>query len=69
MLRQFEIAKLALAPGDVLVVRMTPPPSPTVVDRVAQVAKAAAPDNKVLIIGNDVELSVLHKSDIEARVR
>lgn len=67
MIPEFDIAKLRLQAGDVLVVRMQPIPH-DVAERVREsLAPVLPPGIKVLIIDHDTELSVLTQAEIEAR--
>lgn len=67
MIEEFEIAKLRLQAGDVLVVRMAPITHETA-DAVRESLRPILPAGiKVLIIDNNTELSVLTQAEIEAR--
>ena len=60
---EFQIARLELECGDVLVVKAPHPPSFDVMRHIVP------PGVRVLYIPPDVELSVLTKADIEARAQ
>jgi len=63
----FEIAKLALAPGDVLVARALAPLSPAAAERIREYLESCRPEGvRVLILDSAVELSVLAKADAAA---
>lgn len=65
---EFEIAKLRLAPSDVLVVRVDDYISEDVHRRIAEHIKSAVPDGvKVLILDKAISVSVLTRSEIEAK--
>lgn len=67
MIAEFDIAKLRLQAGDVLVVRMAPITHETA-DAVRESLQPVLPPGiKVLIIDHDTELSVLTQAEIEAR--
>jgi hypothetical protein len=66
MIEEFDIAKLRLAPGDVLVVRCKYPLTTDTVRRVhSHVTAFLPPDVRTMIIPQEVELSVLTKADID----
>jgi hypothetical protein len=58
---EFQIAKLSLAPGDILVVRLARlPQTPEDMDRISKYLRRSIPAaNNVLIIDQGCELSVL----------
>ena len=61
-----EIAKLALAPGDVLVARVDRPITSEIAHRVSEHIKAAVPEGtKILVLDSAIELSMLRKTEIE----
>lgn len=65
----FEIGKLQLKDGDVLIVKTERPMSNDVTERVRKHLKGLLPrDVTVMIIDRGVELSVLTKTEIEERV-
>lgn len=65
----FEIGKLQLAQGDVLVVRTDRPISQDATDRIRKHLAGLLPQGvTTLIIDRGVELSVLTKTEIEERV-
>ncbi len=65
----FEIGKLQLHDGDVLVVKTDRPLSIDATDRVRKHLKGLLPrDVTIMIIDRGVELSVLTKADIEERI-
>ncbi len=67
MIDTFDIAKLRLESGDVLVVRMKPVPM-DVIERVREsLHPVLPPGTKVLIIDHETELSVLTRAEIDAR--
>lgn len=61
----YSIAKLALEPGDVLVVRAKDPPNQAATAMINRLVPGGV---RVLFIPPDVDLSVLTKADIEARI-
>ncbi len=64
---EFDIAKLTLAAGDVLVVRTRPVPRETA-QRIQDYIRRLVPqDVRVLVIDNETELSVLTRAEIAAR--
>ncbi len=64
----FEIGKLQLRDGDVLVVKTDRPLSTDATDRVRKHLKGLLPrDVTIMIIDRGVELSVLTKAEIEER--
>jgi hypothetical protein len=66
LMAEFDIAKLKLVPGDVLVVRSARVLSPEQVQRVRDNIRKATPEGvNVLIIDNTFELSVLTRGEIE----
>jgi hypothetical protein len=66
MIEEFDIAKLRLAPGDVLVVRCKYPLTSDSGARIhSHVRKFLPPDVRTMIIPQDIELSVLTKADID----
>lgn len=65
----FEIGKLQLRDGDVLVVKTDRPMSHDVTERVRKHLKGLLPrDVTIMIIDRGVEVSVLTKSEIDQRV-
>lgn len=65
----FEIGKLQLKDGDVLVVKTERPMSNDVTERVRKHLKGLLPrDVTVMIIDRGVELSVLTKTEIDERI-
>lgn len=68
MVDEFQIAKLTLAPGDVLVIRSDRPLDREQVMRINEHMRKLVPhDNKVMVIDKTFELSVLTRAEIEAR--
>lgn len=64
-----EIAKLQLAPGDVLVVKIDRMVPSEVLDRLQSHVAVKVPDGvKVLVIDPAITLSVLTRAEIEAKV-
>jgi hypothetical protein len=55
----FQIAKLEMKPGDVLVLRPTRPIVSEAASRLHAYVSRAFPDRKILVIGSDVDLSVV----------
>jgi hypothetical protein len=67
VIAEFDIAKLRLQAGDVLVVRMKPIPH-DIAERVREsLTPVLPPGIKVLIIDHDTELSVLTQAEIDER--
>jgi hypothetical protein len=65
----FEIAALRLQPGDVLVVKTDRQVSPDIAERIRKHLKSILPQGvNTLVINPDIELSVLSRSEIEAKV-
>lgn len=65
----FEIAKLRLQAEDVLVIRTDRPTGLETADRIRKHLGPLLPAGvKVMIINPDIELSVLTKSEFEARI-
>jgi leucyl aminopeptidase (aminopeptidase T) len=63
-----EIAKLLLQPGDVLVVRV-PIVTHVLAERIHESMRNSLPPGvRVLVVDRDVELSVLTRAEIEARI-
>ena len=63
----FQIAKLDLAPGDILVVRSTHPITQAACERVLElVSKVVGNEQRVLILGHDIDLAVLTRPALEA---
>lgn len=63
-----EVAKLTLAPGDVLVVQSEKILSFDICERIRHLIEPMLPGNKVLVISPQLEMSVLTKADIKARL-
>jgi hypothetical protein len=65
---EYQVAKLALAPGDALVVKLDMIPTPAQADLVrARLGAVLGEGVPVLVLGRDVDLSVLTRAEIEAR--
>lgn len=65
----FEIAALRLQPGDVLVVKTDRPVSADAAERIRKHLKSILPQGvSTLVINPDIQLSVLSRSEIEAKV-
>lgn len=69
IIRAFEIGKLQLKDGDVLVVKTDRPMSHDATERVRKHLKSLLPrDVTIMIIDQGVDLSVLTRTEIEERV-
>lgn len=69
ILGQVEIAKLELKPEDVLVIKTDRVVSNVIADRIRNHIKPLLPRGvQVMIINPDIELSVLTRSEIDAKV-
>lgn len=64
---EFKIAKLALAPNDILVLRVEHLLSDKMVADIKTVLKESAPGHKVIVLDRSMELSVLTAAEIEKR--
>lgn len=62
----FEIARIEMKPGDVLVLRSKQRLSSVQIDRLAEHVRPALGNNKCLVLDRSLDLAVLTKSDIEA---
>jgi hypothetical protein len=60
------IARLALAPGDVLVMRLGIEPTAAIWERVRASLAECLPGQTLLLLGPDVELSVLRRDALDA---
>jgi hypothetical protein len=61
----YSVAKLELAAGDILVIRAKEPPNKAAND---MLNRLAPPGVRILFIPPDVDMTVLTKADIEARI-
>ncbi|HEY6731889.1 MAG TPA: hypothetical protein VI039_12815 [Solirubrobacterales bacterium] len=57
------IASLDLGPGDQVLVQLDHDPPEDCVVRIAEQLKEAVPDNKLIVVGRGVELSVVRPDD------
>lgn len=65
----FSIAKLAISPGDVLVVKVRGIVSPSIAARAHDLWKGfLPPQTKMLVIDDTIDLSILTKAEIEEKV-
>lgn len=65
----FEIAALRLQEGDVLVVKTDRPVTPDTAERIRKHLSGVLPKGvSTLVINPDIQLSVLSRSEIEAKV-
>lgn len=69
---EYHIAKLRLQPGDLLVVKIDHTISAEICGRIRDhfeaALKASGISNRVLVVDNSIELSVLARDEIEKRV-
>jgi hypothetical protein len=66
---EFQIARMAIAPGDVLVVKIDGHISMERLEKAREhIAASLPPGVLVLVIDRQVELSVLTRTEIEARI-
>lgn len=65
---EYRIAKLSLEAGDVLVVKINHTISAEIGGKIRESFERVVRGNRVLILDNSMELSVLTKADIEQRV-
>jgi hypothetical protein len=63
--KDFSIAKLSLAPGDILVVKVHQRIAQETFNRISDYFSQQAPGHRVLILDRDLDLSVLTKADVE----
>jgi hypothetical protein len=62
---EFRIARLALRPGDILVLKPRRPLSKTARDHIKQCFKRVAPGAKCLVLQDGMELAILTREEIE----